>query len=581
MKKDFRDILKISKYLKPYRVFIFISIVCSLFDVGLKILIPYVMQQLMDTAASKNFDKFLFAIYFSGALIAFAMLIAYLGKYASKRYNISFLQDMRNYIADHVQKMPIYSLKKYSSGDIVSRVNNDLSIVSNFYNSLPSLIFQPLLMCIGILYMLSISWKLTLATIFIVPVSSVLFDKLNKPIQVYSKEVMEQSSIINILLQDTIRGIEVLKAFNIQQVLLERFKTVTFNIKNKGLNIGKLNAYRTPVFLALRLIPQLVYPLYGGYLAMNKEITLGNLFAYGVLISYVFGPMETILGFVSQIRESNPAFKRIVELLEENIEGNKGEKVDIKDDLPLIEFNNISFSYGDENKILNDISFSINKGSMTALVGSSGSGKSTILKLICGFFKPDSGKINISGREIDECNMQSLRSQISYMSQESYLYPGTIAENILTGNPKASMEEIISAAKAANAHEFIKAMPEGYSTYVGEKGGMLSGGQRQRIALARMILKDTPILLLDEPTASLDTKSEALIQEALQKLVKHKTVLVVAHRLNTIKDADQIIVFEKGNIKEIGNHEELIRSNGLYSKLYNNQSIKLGEEISA
>lgn len=581
MIKDSKEIIKITKYLKSYSFFIFISVLCALIDVGLKILIPYIMQQLMDTAASKEFNKFIASIYEAMMLISVSMLVAYLGKYASSKYNILFLRDIRQCIAEHIQRMPIHAFKKYSSGDIVSRANNDLSILSNFYNSIPVVIFQPLLACIGIAYMITINFKLTLATIFIIPISSILFDKINKPIQKYSKELMEETSIINTHLQDIIKGIEILKAYNLQKVLKERFKNVTQNIENKGLSIEKLNACRTPIFLALRLIPQLVYPLYGGYLAMNKEISLGNLFAFGVLISYVFGPVESILDFISRVRESKPAFKRITELLEEKKERNFGKLVETNNDEAIIEFSNVSFSYGDKKDILHNISFKLKKGSMTALVGYSGSGKSTILKLICGFYNTAAGNIKIFGSDINEYNIEVLRTQISYMSQESYLYPFSIAENISIANPEASMEEIITAAQKANAHEFIKALPEGYNTCVGENGGMLSGGQKQRIALARMILKDTPILLLDEPTASLDVKSEALIQEALQNIMKNKTVLVVAHRLNTIKEADKIIAFEKGNIEEIGSHEELINKDGLYKKLYVSQSILAGEVASA
>jgi ABC-type multidrug transport system fused ATPase/permease subunit len=648
LKKDSAKMLQIAKYLKPYGFWIFVSMVCSLSDVALKLLIPYIMKGLMDTATSKNFALFSYYLYISAGLIIFAILVAYFGKYAARRYNLSFTRDMKNHITEHVQRMPVYILKDYSTGDIVSRVNNDLSIVSNLYNSIPVIIFQPLLMIIAIIYMLSISWKLTLASILLIPISSILFDKINKPIQVYSKELMEQSSILNTLLQDAIGGIHILKAFNLGEPLNEKFEIVAEDIQLKGLKISKINACLTPVFLALQLIPQFIYPLYGGYLTLNKEMTLGSLFAFGPLIWYGFGPVQSILGFIGQIRETKPAFKRICELLDEPLETNDGiaiwkntetaveknievaiesnakravencaklaignnAEVAIKRNpvgaieesttrvignntgaamensiIPAsMEFDSVTFSYDnvlETGKTLDNVSFKLAKGSMTAIVGPSGSGKSTILKLICGFYKPSVGSMKLFDRDFNDYKLEDLRSQISYMSQESYLYPSTIAENIAIGNKDATRDEIITAAKAAHAHEFITKLPQGYDTFAGEKGNFLSGGQCQRIALARMILKDSPIILLDEPTASLDPKSEAFIQDSLKKLTKNKTILVVAHRLSTIKEAQQILVLENASIKERGTHEELIGRDGLYKKLYSNQFSSIQEEASA
>jgi ABC-type multidrug transport system fused ATPase/permease subunit len=531
------------------------------------------MQQLMDTAINKNFLRFTHFLYIAGGLIVFGMIITYLGRYSTRRYNLSFIKDLKNSITEHVQKMPIFILKKYTSGDIVSRVNNDLTIISSFYNSIPSLIFQPILLILAIIYMLSVNVKLTLATIFLIPISSIIFDKINKPIQAYAKRLMEQSGVMNTLLQDTINGIYILKSFNLINQFNFKFKKVTSDIKTNSLKISKLNAFLTPVFLALRLIPQLVYPLYGGYLAMNGELTMGNLFAFGVLISYVFNPVENILGFISQVRETKPAIRRIFELLLTPIEKLEEGVVHVKDTQPSIEFENVTFLYEDvdKDKILDNVSFIIEKGSKVALVGPSGGGKSTILKLICGFYEPNSGVIRLNGNCLNAHNVNTLRSQISYMSQESYLYPTTIAENISIGKPSATRVEILNAAKAANAHEFITKLPKGYDTLVGQSGNILSGGEVQRVALARIILKNAPLIIMDEPTAALDTNSEALIQEAINELTKSKTVLIVAHRLATIKAVDQIIVIENARIEQVGIHSELINIPGTYSKLYMNQ----------
>lgn len=528
----------------------------------------------MNAAIKMNFSVFKHYLYISAILIVFAMVNTYFSKYSTNRYDLSFTKDIRNRLAKHIQNLPIFTLKKYTSGDLVSRMNNDLPIVSKFLISIPQIIFQPLLLSVALIYMFCISWKLTLATLFLIPISSILFDKINKPIQNHSKALMEEYSKVNLMLQDVIGGINVLKAFNLKNQLAAKFNIVTEEIKSKGLKIDKLNAYLSPVFLALRLIPQLVYPLYGGYLALNKEISLGHLFAYGILISYVFGPVESILSFKGQIRETKPAVKRIFQILRETGENTKETAIFQKDSLNPIEFHNISFSYNENNPIINNISFSLSKGTTTAIVGPSGSGKSSILKLLCRFYDPIYGNINLFGNNLKEYSYEKCRNLISYMSQESYLYPLTIAENIAVGKSDATMEEIINAAKAANADDFIMKMPQGYSTNVCERGAKLSGGQCQRISLARIILKNTPIILLDEPTASLDIQSEALIQDSLKKFTKDKTVLIVAHRLSTIVNADNIMVLSNGNIIEIGTHKELIEKQGIYKKLYMNQEVE-------
>lgn len=576
-----KNMLKIAKFFKPYRFWIIISIFCALLSAFFSICIPYLMQNLMDTAIKSDFPMFIKYLYLAGALVILSAAATFFQKYYTNICSITYMRDMRDNIAAHVQDLPVHVLKNYNSGDIVSRMNNDLQAICDFFKSIPDLISQPLLMIVSIIYMLTISWKLLIATLILIPISSVIFDKINKPIENYSKELMQESSLINSMLQDIIGGIYIVKAFNLKKVLTSKFVTVTDNIKNKSLKISRLNAYLTPVFLALRLIPQLICPLYGGYLALHKEISLGDLFAFTVLISYVFSPVESILNFLSKIRETSPAFDRINQLLEEPAENKNGDTAEMHTGSAPLEFSNITFSYDNKNNILNKVSFKLKKGSTTAIVGPSGTGKSTILKLICKFYNPSEGVIKIFGNDIQTCTDESVRNLLSYMSQESYLYPVTIAENIGISKAGASMEEIIDAAKAANAHDFITELPDGYNTILGERGGNLSGGQCQRISLARIILKDSPVILLDEPTSALDMQSEALILDSLHRFTHGKTVLIVAHRLSTIKDADQIIVLSGDNIKECGTHEELMEKGGLYKKLYSSQSAPAYEEASA
>jgi ABC-type multidrug transport system fused ATPase/permease subunit len=290
------------------------------------------------------------------------------------------------------------------------------------------------------------------------------------------------------------------------------------------------------------------------------------------LIWMVFIPVETMLGWMRHLREVAPAVERIFEILDQPVENGHYRDFQPVTDAPALAFKLVSFQYNGDAKILDEFSFSLDKGKIAALVGSSGCGKSTVLKLLCGFYRPQSGQVHIGGNDIFQSDMRDARKQVSLVSQETYLFPTTIAENIAYGRLGATEDEIIAAAKAANAHDFISAQPDGYETQVGEWGTKLSGGERQRIALARAILKDAPILLLDEPTSALDAQSEAIVQEALDRFMLGRTVLVVAHRLSTIKNVDEIVVLDEGRLQERGTHEQLMGSDTRYRRLYLKQT---------
>jgi subfamily B ATP-binding cassette protein MsbA/ATP-binding cassette subfamily B protein AbcA/BmrA len=322
----------------------------------------------------------------------------------------------------------------------------------------------------------------------------------------------------------------------------------------------------------LRYIPQLVAPLYGGYLAFTGEITVGSLIASTYLIWMIFLPVENMLEWMRSLREVAPAVERVFEILDQPTENGQPARVQPVACAQAITFNAVTFQYNDDANILENLTFSIDRGKVVALVGSSGCGKSTVLKLLCGFYRPQSGQIQINGRDIFQSSIRDARRLVSLVSQETYLFPTTIAENISHGRLGATPDEIVAAAKAANAHDFITAQPEGYESQVGEWGIRLSGGEKQRIALARAILKDAPILLLDEPTSALDTHAEAIVQEALERFMCGRTVLVIAHRLSTIKNVDEIIVLDQGHLQERGTHAELMQSDTLYKRLYLKQA---------
>ncbi|MFN2281895.1 MAG: ABC transporter ATP-binding protein, partial [Anaerolineales bacterium] len=286
----------------------------------------------------------------------------------------------------------------------------------------------------------------------------------------------------------------------------------------------------------------------------------------------VFIPVETMLGWIRSLREVSPAVERVFEILDQPAEDGKAGEFEPASSAKAVSFESVSFHYGEETQILDDFTLEVDEGQVVALVGSSGCGKSTVLKLLCGFYRPQQGEIRIAGQDIVLSGIREARKRVSLVSQETYLFPTTIAENIAYGKVGASQQEIEEAARAANAHDFITGLPQGYQTQVGEWGSRLSGGEKQRISLARAILKDAPILLLDEPTSALDAQSEAVVQEALERFMQGRTVLVIAHRLATIKNVDQIVVLDQGRLVECGTHAELMGAETLYQRLYLKQT---------
>jgi ABC-type multidrug transport system fused ATPase/permease subunit len=390
---------------------------------------------------------------------------------------------------------------------------------------------------------------------------------------------MEHLAQASAVTQDAIGGIFIIKAFNLQKVLTEKFRRIAEAVRLEGLAIDRRAGVEFAVFLMLRYTPQLVAPLYGGYLAYTGEISVGALLASVYLIWMVFIPVETALGWIRQFREITPALERIFEILDHPIEAEP-----VEESLPVpaasaFSFKSVSFRYNKDDDVLKDFNLAVDQGTIVALVGPSGCGKSTVLKLLCGFYRPQEGEVNIFGREIFQSGLRDARQRVSLVSQDTYLFPTTIAENIAYGRLGAGEADIIAAARAANAHEFILQQPDGYETYVGERGVRLSGGERQRIALARAILKDAPILLLDEPTSALDAQSEAIVQEALDRFMLGRTVLVVAHRLSTVKSVDLIVVLEGGKLCERGTHAELMKGNTLYKRLYLKQTAQEAQHV--
>jgi len=533
---------------------------------------PYLLKTLTDTALTQQKETFRQLVLWALAAMVVDIILKYFTRVIAIRYETFTIRDLRNRVSAHIQRLPISYTDTHHSGDLVSRLNNDVDKIAQIPKRIHELVQHPVVFIFGFSYMLILSWKLLLATCLLIPISAILFDKVVKPLQAHSQKELEHLARANAVTQDAIRGIYIIKAFNLQKILTEKYQRIAEDVRKEGLEIDKRRALEFAVFLMLRYIPQLVAPLYGGYLAFNGEITVGALIASNYLIWMVFIPVETMLGWIRTLREVAPAVERIFEILDQPVEDEQECEFRPVAGAKALSFRSVNFHYTDEIKILDDFTLELDEGKVVALVGSSGCGKSTVLKLLCGFYYAQDGEIRISGCNIFQTGIREARKQVSLVSQETYLFPTSISENIAYGRLGATQDEIITAAKQANAHDFITAHTEGYETQVGEWGSKLSGGEKQRIALARAILKDAPILLLDEPTSALDTQSEAIVQEALERFMRGRTVLVIAHRLSTIKNVDEIVVLDQGRLSERGTHEELMGSDTLYKRLYLKQT---------
>lgn len=436
---------------------------------------PFLLKTLTDTALARQTEAFRKLVLWAVAAMAVDAALKYFKRVIAIRYEVFTIRDLRNRVTAHIQRLPISFTDSFHSGDLVSRINNDIDKIALLPRRVHELVQQPVTFVLGFSYMLILSWKLLLATCILIPISAVLFDKVVRPMQAHSQKELEHLARANAVTQDAIRGIYIIKAFNLQKILTKKYQLIAEKVRREGLEIDKRQAVGFAVFLMLRYIPQLVAPLYGGYLAFRGEITVGALIASTYLIWMIFIPVETMLGWIRNLRELAPAVDRIYEILDQPIENGKSSDFSPAADSKAISFSSVSFQYSPDAKILDDFSLDLEEGKTVALVGSSGCGKSTVLKLLCGFYRPQRGEIRIAGNDIFKSSIREARRLVALVSQETYLFPTTIAENIAYGRIGASQDEIEEAARAANAHDFISSLPEGYQTQVGEWGSKLSG----------------------------------------------------------------------------------------------------------
>ena len=484
------------------------------------------------------------------------------------------LKDLREKLYEKSIKQSISFYSKKKKGDILSRITSDvLEIQHSFLSILELLIREPLTILFTLIVMFSININLTFFVIIFIPVSGLIISWIGKALKKFSLNVQKEQGEFLSILEETLTGLNIIKIFNAEESFIKKFNSSLnnfFKFSNKLLNRQNI-ASPVSEFLGIVVIGCLLW--YGGKMVLiNDSLNATTFISFMALAYNILTPAKSISKSYYSLKKGDAAAERVIEILEsENAIEDTPYSTNINKFKSEINFKNIDFSYS-RNFYLKDFSLEIKKGKSIALVGSSGSGKTTLVNLINRFYDIDSGKILIDNIEIKNINLKSLRSLIGMVTQESILFNDTIKNNILIGDPTASEETIIKAAKIANAHDFIDSLPEKYLTNIGDGGNKLSGGQKQRLAIARAIIKNPPILILDEATSSLDSESEKSVQIALKNVMKNRTSIIIAHRLSTISNVDKIIVMEKGEIIETGTHKELLKTDSTYKKLVEIQS---------
>ncbi|NER18490.1 ABC transporter ATP-binding protein [Spongiivirga citrea] len=509
------------------------------------------------------------------ALFLLKNLFNYLAMFFITFLRNGVLKDIRNSMYDKIVELPIGYFSEKKKGDVIARITSDvLEIQHSFLSILELIIREPLTILFTIITMLFISAKLTLFVFIFIPITGIIISSIGKSLKKQSDKVQKEQGEFLSITEETLGGLKVIKAFNAENTFLKKFQGSTsrfFKFSNSLLNRQNL-ASPTSEFLGILVIGILLW--FGGKMVLvDESLDATEFLAYMGLAYNILTPAKAISKASYGVKKGNAAAERVLEILEtENTIADKTDALAKTNFEKEVILKDISFKYEDD-LVLEDFNLKVPKGHTVALVGQSGSGKSTIANLVTRFYDVNKGSITIDGVDIKDLKKDSLRGLLAIVTQDSILFNDTVKSNIALGTPNATDEEIIEAAKIANAHEFIKDLPDGYNTNIGDSGNKLSGGQKQRLSIARAVLKNPPIMILDEATSALDTESERLVQDALENMMKNRTSIVIAHRLSTIQNADTIVVMQKGKIIEQGKHDELLKANATYKKLVDMQSL--------
>lgn len=565
-------------YYAPYRAIFFLDLLCATVISAIDLAYPQILRTLTNTLFTKSSSTILSALI----PIAIGLFLMYVLQSLCKYYvscqghmmGARMERDMRQQLFDHYEQLSFSYYDQHNSGQMMSKLVSDLFDISEFAHHGPENLFISIVKIVGsFVFLFLINWRLAIPLAFLVVCMFFFSLKQNRRMQQTFLENRRKIGDVNASLQDTLAGIRVVQSFANEDIERKKFYKSNHDfLKSKDDNYRCMGSFMSwnLFFQGMMYLTTLVF---GGFLISKGLMNVGDLAMYALYIGIFISPIQILVELTEMMQKGLSGFRRFLDVMD-----TKPEIEDAKDATPLtnvqgfVSYENVSFHYSDdETPVLSDVSFQIEAGKSIALVGPSGSGKTTICSLLPRFYDVTEGRITIDGKDVRSLTLNSLRNQIGLVQQDVYLFCGTVQENIAYGKPDATMDEIIDAAKKANIHDFIEELPDGYDTFVGERGTRLSGGQKQRISIARVFLKNPPILILDEATSALDNESERWIQQSLEELAKNRTTITIAHRLSTIRNADEILVVADNRICERGTHDELVAKNGIYAHYYEMQ----------
>ncbi|MBC8286276.1 MAG: ABC transporter ATP-binding protein [Nitrospinae bacterium] len=566
--KEFRKILK---YARPYAKSLVFAFLCLALTSLINLVLPLIVRNMINAVIVLKDSEVLDGLAWDliiiiGLQAVFAVTHNYIFGFVGHRMTTDFRVDFFS----HIQSLSLRFFQERRVGEILSRMSNDISVIENALVTIPVALLRQSITLLGAMtIILYLNWKLTGLILLILPPLMIFARVFGRRLKMFSEKLQDHVAQAVVVLEEVISSIKIVKSFTREPYERSRFQSKIEMAFERAVDKLKVSSFFGPFILGLTFLVSALLIWYGGYQVMQGATTPGELAAFFLYALIIAGPIGTFIRLYTQIQEASGAISRVYEILDTSpMIQNPDNPVPLGDLTGRIHFENVSFGYRDTTEVIHDVSLEVLPGQTAALVGPSGAGKSTLIKLLLRFFDPSSGAIRLDGHDIRTLDRKSFLSQIALVPQETLLFGGTVRENILYGKLDATDTELKEAAQKANAHEFIMAMEKGYDTVVGEKGAKLSGGERQRVSIARAILKDPKILILDEATSSLDNRSESLIQDALEALKVHRTTFVIAHRLSTVHKADQIFVLDKGSIVEAGQHEDLMNNKGLYHNLY-------------
>ncbi|HCI60173.1 MAG TPA: sugar ABC transporter ATP-binding protein [Ruminococcus sp.] len=567
---------KILKKIKPYYGYLLLALLSAVISVSLTLYIPVLTGQAVDNiidAGKVNFENILQILIYIAVGIVGVTVFQWIMNYFTNIISYKTVRDLRREIFDKFNSVPLSYIDSHPHGDLISRVINDVDAVGDGLTQMFLQLFSGIVTIVGtLIFMLMIDWRIALAVVILTPLSlfvAAFIGKLSH--KRFSEQQLLQGEISSYV-EEHVGNQRIIKAFSYENRAIADFEKLNTKLYDVGFKAQFAGALANP---STRFVNAMVYAavgIFGALTAISGSLSVGQLSCFLTYANQYTKPFNEVTGVLTQLQTGIAAAGRVFEVLEaENELPDSPESPNINECKGNVKIENVSFSYTKEKPLIRNFSLDVKSGSKVAIVGPTGCGKTTFINLLMRFYETDSGKISIDGVDIKSLSRDNLRRQFGMVLQDSWLFCGTIMENLRYGNENATDEEIISAAKAAYAHSFIRRMPDGYNTVISEGGGNLSQGQKQLLCIARAMLTNPAILILDEATSSIDTLTEIRVQKAFAKMMKGKTSFVVAHRLSTIKESDVILVMKDGNIIEQGNHEELLKKGGFYSTLYNSQ----------